>query len=112
MGQCHTREPRSQLRPYRLLIPFDHRQVIEFYRYFRFLPDGRCLSLRSTDAPSDIVRKIDPSMKLKGFAVGSWQLYPEGLPDDEELQRPPGPKVEITHLFGEYHHALRADAPN
>ena len=85
-------------------IDFDLRsllQVVEFYRYFRFLPDGRCLSLQCTDAPAETVRKIDPSLRVKGFAIGTWQLHPEGLPDDSECGRPPGPKVEVTSLHGE-----------
>ncbi|KDN45895.1 hypothetical protein K437DRAFT_274098 [Tilletiaria anomala UBC 951] len=81
--------------------------VIEFYRYFRFLPDGRCLSLRTTDPPTEVVRKIDPSLRVNGFAIGSWQLYPDGLEDDKLFGRPPGPKLQITHLYDETMPSIR-----
>lgn len=41
---------------------------------------------------------MEPSLRLKGFAIGQWTLYPEGLDDDEELGRLPGPKVLVDNL--------------
>ncbi len=76
-------------------------QVIEFFRYFRFLPDGRCLALQCTEPPAEVVRTIEPRLQSKGFAIGSWQLHPDGLSDDHTCGRPPGPKVEVTSLLGE-----------
>ncbi|PWN88437.1 hypothetical protein FA10DRAFT_268629 [Acaromyces ingoldii] len=72
--------------------------VVEFYRTLRFLPDGRTLSLLTTDAPSETVRKMEPSLKSKGFAIGRWSLHPKGLDDDAEAGRPPGPKVVVEDL--------------
>ncbi|PWN47891.1 hypothetical protein IE53DRAFT_389962 [Violaceomyces palustris] len=72
--------------------------VVEFYRSIRFLPDGRCLSLLTTDPPSETVRKLEPNLKCKGFAVGRWELFPQGLEDDEWESRPDGPKVVVEDL--------------
>ncbi|KAN0065325.1 hypothetical protein ACQY0O_001161 [Thecaphora frezii] len=75
--------------------------VVEFYRSVRFLPDGRCLCLLTTDPPAQTVRKLEPNLKAKGFARGTWQLFPEGLEDDEEEGRPKGPKVTVEDLRDE-----------
>lgn len=73
--------------------------VVEFYRSLRFLPDGRTLSLLTTDAPSQTVRKMEPSLRgVKGFAIGNWTLHPQGLADDDLYARPPGPKVIVDDL--------------
>ena len=72
--------------------------VVEFYRSIRFLPDGRCLSLLTTDPPSETVRKLEPSLRTKGFAIGKWELFPNGLQDDQYEHRPPGPKVVVEDL--------------
>lgn len=72
--------------------------VVEFYRSLRFLPDGRTLSLLTTDAPSQTVRKMEPSLRVKGFAIGTWKLHPKGLADDELYSRPPGPKIVVDDL--------------
>ncbi|CEH17394.1 F-box protein FBX9 [Ceraceosorus bombacis] len=90
--------------------------LVEFYRSLRFLPDGRALSLLTTDVPADTVRhgralsllttdvpadtvrRMEPGLRCKGFAIGRWKLMPYGLADDEEEARPPGPKVIIEDL--------------
>lgn len=72
--------------------------VVEFYRSLRFLPDGRILSLLTTDTPSLTVRKMEPSLRVKGFAIGTWKLHPKGLADDELFSRPPGPKIVVDDL--------------
>ncbi|EPQ30763.1 uncharacterized protein PFL1_01664 [Pseudozyma flocculosa PF-1] len=72
--------------------------VVEFYRSIRFLPDGRCLSLLTTEPPSETVRKLEPGLKAKGFARGRWELFPDGLDDDEWEGRPRGPKVTVEDL--------------
>ncbi|PWN43179.1 hypothetical protein IE81DRAFT_322693 [Ceraceosorus guamensis] len=72
--------------------------LVEFYRSLRFLPDGRALSLLTTDVPADTVRRMEPGLRSKGFAIGRWKLMPYGLADDEEEARPPGPKVIIEDL--------------
>lgn len=75
--------------------------VVEFYRSIRFLPDGRALSLLTTDAPADTVRKLEPSLartRTKGFATGKWEVFPDGLSDDVAEDRPLGPKIVIEDL--------------
>ena len=72
--------------------------VVEFYRSIRFLPDGTALSLLTTDAPSETVRKLEPGLKAKGFSKGRWELFDDGLEDDEEEGRPKGPKVVVEDL--------------
>ncbi len=72
--------------------------VVEFYRSIRFLPDGTALSLLTTDAPSETVRKLEPGLKAKGFSKGRWELFEQGLEDDEDEGRPSGPKVVVEDL--------------
>lgn len=72
--------------------------VVEFYRSLRFLPNGQALSLLTTDAPSQTVRKMDPSLRVKGFAIGTWSLHPQGLADDDVYSRPAGPKILVEDL--------------
>lgn len=72
--------------------------VVEFYRSIRFLPDGTALSLLTTDSPSETVRRLEPALKAKGFAKGRWELFEQGLEDDEEEGRPRGPKVVVEDL--------------
>ncbi|KAJ1025945.1 hypothetical protein NDA16_002571 [Ustilago loliicola] len=72
--------------------------VVEFYRSIRFLPDGTALSLLTTDPPSETVRELEPGLKAKGFSKGRWELFEEGLEDDEEEGRPRGPKVVVEDL--------------
>ncbi|SNX86541.1 related to F-box protein pof7 [Melanopsichium pennsylvanicum] len=72
--------------------------VVEFYRSIRFLPDGTALSLLTTDTPNETVRKLEPGLKAKGFSKGRWELFEQGLEDDEEEGRPRGPKVVLEDL--------------
>ena len=72
--------------------------VVEFYRSIRFLPDGTALSLLTTDPPSETVRKLEPGLKAKGFSKGRWELFENGLEDDQEEGRPRGPKVVVEDL--------------
>ena len=48
--------------------------VVQFYRYLRFFPNGRCLSWLTTDAPRDTVHQLVPGMRAKGLAAGRWHL--------------------------------------
>uniref|UniRef100_V5GTM0 F-box protein Hrt3/FBXO9 C-terminal domain-containing protein n=2 Tax=Kalmanozyma brasiliensis (strain GHG001) TaxID=1365824 RepID=V5GTM0_KALBG len=72
--------------------------VVEFYRSIRFLPDGTALSLLTTDPPSETVRRLEPGLKAKGFSKGRWELFEQGLDDDDEEGRPRGPKVVVEDL--------------
>lgn len=54
---------------------------VEFYRYLRFFPNGRCLSWLTTDAPSEAVRQLVPGLRTKGLAAGRWHmLLDDGAP--------------------------------
>lgn len=72
--------------------------LVEYYRSIRFLPDGRALSLLTTEVPADTVRHMEPSFKSKGFSIGKWELHPNGLHDDEAFGRREGPKVLVEDL--------------
>ncbi|CAO1631614.1 unnamed protein product [Sympodiomycopsis kandeliae] len=56
--------------------------LVEFYRSIRFLPDGRALTLLTTDQPKETVGKMHASNIDKGFAVGRWRV--EWPPHDDE----------------------------
>ncbi|KAL9935511.1 hypothetical protein V8E36_005859 [Tilletia maclaganii] len=58
--------------------------VVEFFRSIRFLPDGSCLSLLSTEPPGETVRRMEPGWRRKGLCVGKWRLFPWGLPEEGE----------------------------
>jgi F-box protein 9 len=49
---------------------------VTYYRYLRFLPDGTVLSLLTNDErrPADVVHMLQPSLKMKGFYIGTWRL--------------------------------------
>ncbi|GAA6050268.1 hypothetical protein JCM3770_002762 [Rhodotorula araucariae] len=51
--------------------------LITFYRYLRFYHHGLALSLLSTDPPGQIVRKLNPTLRMKGLTFGRWRLRGE-----------------------------------
>lgn len=60
--------------------------LVEFYRSIRFLPDGRALTLLTTDQPKDTVGKMHASNAEQGFAVGRWRVesHPVENPSESE----------------------------
>lgn len=48
--------------------------MITFYRYARFYPSGLVISFLTTDAPGQVVRKLNPALRAKGVTFGQWQL--------------------------------------
>lgn len=48
--------------------------LVEFYRSIRFLPDGRALTLLTTDLPKETVSKMHAANRDQGFAVGRWRV--------------------------------------
>lgn len=72
--------------------------LITFYRYLRFYPSGLVLSFLTTDAPAQVVRRLNPALRAKGCTFGRWRLRGElvecwGLED-------PGTKPELRrHSF-------------
>ncbi|BGP47752.1 hypothetical protein JCM10450v2_003617 [Rhodotorula kratochvilovae] len=51
--------------------------LITFYRYLRFYHHGLALSLLTTDPPGQIVRKLNPTLRMKGLTFGRWRLRGE-----------------------------------
>jgi F-box protein 9 len=90
----HYTRPGSH--PENVWVRVDH--VVEFYRTLRFLPNGQVLSLLTTDAPSETLRRMEPTLRVKGFATGTWSLHADGLYDDELHARPPGAKIVVDDL--------------
>ncbi|KAG9010655.1 hypothetical protein FRB94_010132 [Tulasnella sp. JGI-2019a] len=50
--------------------------LVTYHRYLRFMHDGTALSLLANDEvpPAQVIRQLKPSLKMKGFYVGRWQL--------------------------------------
>lgn len=48
--------------------------LITFYRYLRFYSSGLVISLQTVESPTTIVKKINPSLRMKGTTFGKWQL--------------------------------------
>ncbi|CAO1632069.1 unnamed protein product [Parajaminaea phylloscopi] len=48
--------------------------LVEFFRSIRFLPDGRALTLLTTDSPKETVGKMHAANGDQGFAVGRWRV--------------------------------------
>lgn len=51
--------------------------VVEFFRYLRFFPNGRCLSWLTTERPDDVVHCLKPGIRAKGCAAGRWRCLPD-----------------------------------
>lgn len=51
--------------------------VVEFFRYLRFFPNGRCISWLTTERPADVVHRLEPGLRAKGCATGRWQCLSE-----------------------------------
>lgn len=54
-------------------------QMITYYRYFRFYPDGSCLRLVTTDEPSHVVNRLCKDAHPRHSEMCQWSL---GLEDD------------------------------
>ncbi|KAI0642133.1 hypothetical protein C8Q79DRAFT_1014003 [Trametes meyenii] len=54
----------------------NHSHLITYYRYLRFLPDGQVLSLLANEelAPAQIIPLLKPTLRTKGFFIGTWYL--------------------------------------
>ncbi|BGP15717.1 hypothetical protein JCM10213_006112 [Rhodosporidiobolus nylandii] len=48
--------------------------LITFYRYLRFYHHGLVISLLTTDPPNSVVRRLNPSLRMKGLSFGRWRL--------------------------------------
>lgn len=88
--------------------------LVEFYRSIRFLPDGRVLTLLTTDQPKETVGKMHAANADKGFAVGRWRVeWPPSSDSDgsddsggdvstrQNHHRHQGARVIIDDLKGE-----------
>lgn len=54
-------------------------QMITYYRYFRFFPDGRCLRLLTTDEPSHVVSRFSDKTPPYKSEICRWSI---ALDDD------------------------------
>ncbi|KAG8681624.1 hypothetical protein FRC08_015517 [Ceratobasidium sp. 394] len=67
---CHCDRPGQSENAW---VNVDH--LVTYHRYLRFLPDGRVLSLLDQNlAPQEAVKILEPSLRLKGFFIGTWSL--------------------------------------
>lgn len=50
--------------------------LITYHRYLRFFADGTVLSLLANEehTPQNVIPVLKPSLRMKGFTVGNWQL--------------------------------------
>lgn len=49
-------------------------QMITYYRYFRFYPNGKCLRLLTTDEPSNVIKHFKMETSPKDSEVCHWSL--------------------------------------
>jgi len=50
--------------------------LITYHRYLRFYPNGQVISLLANEEhdPQDIITKLRPTLRMKGFYIGTWKL--------------------------------------
>ncbi|BGP24252.1 F-box domain-containing protein [Rhodotorula toruloides] len=48
--------------------------LITFYRYLRFYHHGLAISLLTTDPPGQVVRRLNPTLRMSGLSFGRWRL--------------------------------------
>ncbi|KAI5999310.1 hypothetical protein F5J12DRAFT_847495 [Pisolithus orientalis] len=50
--------------------------LVTYHRYLRFFADGTVLSLLANEehTPQNVIPVLKPSLRMKGFTVGNWQL--------------------------------------
>ncbi|KDQ61724.1 hypothetical protein JAAARDRAFT_150624 [Jaapia argillacea MUCL 33604] len=80
--------------------------LITYHRYLRFFPNGQVLSLLANEEmePQQVIPLLKPSLRKKGFSIGSWALsgttvYITDLVDPSSL--PPLPSHSHSHS---HHH--------
>ena len=64
--------------------------TVEYFRLLRFFPNGRCLSMLTSERPAQAVHQLEPGVRQKGLAAGHWRL----VADDEGG----GGTVVVEHL--------------
>lgn len=58
--------------------------MVTYFRYLRLYPDGKALSLLTTDEPNEVVRDIGTGLlskgnHRKGLGLGHWMLHGDRL---------------------------------
>jgi len=50
--------------------------LITYHRYLRFYPHGQVISLLANEEhdPQDMITKLRPTLRMKGFYIGTWKL--------------------------------------
>ncbi|KAG6335838.1 hypothetical protein ID866_3252 [Astraeus odoratus] len=68
----------------------DNMHLVTYHRYLRFFADGTVLSLLAGEehSPQNVIPILKPTLRMKGFHVGYWQLD--------------GSTVQITNLRSPY----------
>ncbi|KAG9103698.1 hypothetical protein FRC06_008815 [Ceratobasidium sp. 370] len=75
-------------------VKVDH--LVTYHRYLRFLPDGRVLSLLDQNlAPQEAVKILEPSLRLKGFFIGTWLL---NASDDNDTSKSGSGSDSAPHI--------------
>ncbi|PIL25140.1 hypothetical protein GSI_13029 [Ganoderma sinense ZZ0214-1] len=71
----------------------NYSHLITYYRYLRFYPDGKVLSLLANEelAPSHVIPLLNPTLRMKGFFIGTWYLDGTELHIEDLLPKEPTP---------------------
>ncbi|GAA5877930.1 hypothetical protein JCM8547_007082 [Rhodosporidiobolus lusitaniae] len=72
--------------------------LVTFYRYCRFYHNGLVLSLLTTDPPNTVVRRLNPTLRMKGLTIGRWRLKGE-LVELSDLQDPAVKEQDRKYSF-------------
>ncbi|EJF64105.1 hypothetical protein DICSQDRAFT_178617 [Dichomitus squalens LYAD-421 SS1] len=69
----------------------NYSHLITYYRYLRFYPDGQVLSLLANEehSPSQVIPILKPTLRKKGFFIGTWYLDGTELHIDDLLPKEP-----------------------
>ncbi|GAA5968901.1 hypothetical protein JCM11641_000772 [Rhodosporidiobolus odoratus] len=73
--------------------------LVTFYRYLRFYHHGLVLSLLTTDPPNTVVRRLNPSLRMKGLSFGRWRLREEDKVEIWGLEDPGVPEASRKYSF-------------
>ncbi|KAI1793519.1 hypothetical protein LXA43DRAFT_971860 [Ganoderma leucocontextum] len=78
----------------------NYSHLITYYRYLRFYPDGKVLSLLANEelAPSQVIPLLKPTLRMKGFFIGTWYLDGTELHIDDLLTKEPA-AAEMRYSF-------------
>ncbi|TIB61312.1 hypothetical protein E3P77_04040 [Wallemia ichthyophaga] len=73
-------------------------QLVTFYRYLRFFPDGLVISWLSTDVPTSSVPALNENLRCKGLLHGRWKLRNDSILIDD-LKDPDRDIRRVSYVF-------------